>query len=399
MNVLLFTTLFPNNIQHRHGVFIENRMKELVQRYPDVKVKVVAPVPYFPSWLPVSDYKKYSNVAFQEQRCGVDVLHPQYWVIPKVGMNITPYFLYHASVKALTQVIESGFIPDIIDAHYFYPDGVVAQWLGEKFNIPVMVTARGSDINYIPQNNIAAKRIQRTLMQAQSTAAVSQALKKSMQSIAPQAKPPNVLRNGVDLTVFKPDVPFSQQSLVIEPHEKLVLSVGNLIELKGHHLVIEAVALLENTKLAIVGDGEMRKELEALVITLGLNEKVLFIGNIQQQALIEFYANADLLVLASSREGMPNVLLESLACGTPVVATKVGGCEEVVTDPIAGQLIEQRTVANIASAIKDVLNRNTPCVEVREFAKQFSWDETSRLQYELFKQTIANYRGEITAHG
>ena len=388
MNILVVTTLYPNNIQHRHGIFIENRVKELVKRYPDAKVKVVAAVPYFPSWLPINGYKHYSKVVRHETRSGIDIYHPRYLVIPKIGMNITPYFLYQTCLKAISAIQAAGFTIDVIDCHYFYPDGVVASWIGKKLNIPVMVTARGSDINIIANNYIARRRIKKALMMVASSAAVSQALANKMVELAPLAKPPVVLKNGVDLEFFHPNAPNPKLPFEIKSDENLLLSVGNLIELKGHHLVIEALTLLPKSKLIIVGEGPLRTELEQLVAKLALQERVFFMGNIQQHELPGYYACANLLVLASSREGMPNVLLEALACGTPVVATNVGGSPEVITSIDAGELIAKRTIESIAISITAVLSRKLPPASVRKLAELFSWSKVSESQHLLLEQLI-----------
>jgi glycosyltransferase involved in cell wall biosynthesis len=394
MNILVLTTLYPNNIQHRHGIFIENRVKELVKRYPDAKVKVVAPVPYFPSWLPIKGYEEYSQVLEQETRSSLEIYHPKYWVIPKIGMNITPYFLYQSSLKAIKDVQKNGFVIDVIDSHYFYPDGVVASWIGKTLDLPVMVTARGSDINLIPENRIARKRIIKALTNLEASAAVSQALADKMAKLAPLAKTPIVLRNGVDLDFFTPDASRPSLPCKIDDDEHLLLSVGNLVELKGHHLVIEGLTLVPKTKLIIIGEGEMRAELEQLVIKLNLQERVFFTGNIQQNELPGYYASADVLVLASSREGMPNVLLESLACGTPVVATNVGGSAEVVSSPVAGEIITERNSVSIAQGIASVLNQNIATKAVRELAKSFSWQQVIDKQYSLLGGLINNSHKE-----
>ena len=307
MNILVLTTLYPNNIQHRHGIFIENRVKELIKRYPEAKVKVIAPVPYFPAFLPSETYKKYSKVKAKEIRANIEIFHPKYLVIPKIGMNITPYFLYKTCLASIADIQADGFEIDIIDSHYFYPDGVVASWVGEKLNIPVMVTARGSDINLIPQNRIAKKRIIKALNTIEASTAVSQALANEMVKLVPLAKKPIVLRNGVDLDLFHPDAIKPNLPFKVENDEKLILSVGNLVELKGHHLVIEALNSLEKVKLIIIGEGEEKSSLQTLVEDLSLTDRVFFTGNIMQADLPGYYAMADVLVLASSREGMPNV--------------------------------------------------------------------------------------------
>ncbi|PKI15774.1 glycosyltransferase family 4 protein [Colwellia sp. 12G3] len=388
MNILVLTTLYPNNVQYRHGIFIENRVKELVKRYPDAKVKVVAPVPYFPSWLPIDGYKQYSDVVQQEVRSNIDVFHPKYWVIPKVGMNITPYFLYQAALSTIKDIQASGFVVDVIDSHYFYPDGVVASWIGKNLNIPVMVTARGSDINIIPENKIARKRIVKALIDVQASAAVSQALANEMVKLAPFAKTPIVLRNGVDLDFFHPDATKPNLPFDLQADDKLILSVGNLVELKGHHLVIEALTLLDKVKLIIIGEGEQKPSLQKLVEDLSLTGRVYFTGNIRQAELPGYYATADALVLASSREGMPNVLLESLACGTPVIATNVGGSSEVITQNDIGQLLHERSAQCIAQALTAVLAAGISSEKVRLFSQRLSWEEVTKKQYTYLNQLI-----------
>jgi len=394
MNILVLTTLYPNNVQHRHGIFIENRVKELVKRYPEAKVKVIAPVPYFPSFLPVKEYKKYSKVVSKEIRANIEVIHPKFFVVPKVGMNITPYFLYRTCLASIAEIQAEGFDIDVIDSHYFYPDGVVASWIGKKLNIPVMVTARGSDINIIPQNATAKKRIIKALSTIQASAAVSQALADEMVKLAPSAKKPIVLRNGVDLDFFHPDAAKHTLPFAVEKNEKLILSVGNLVELKGHHLVIEALASLDNTKLIIIGEGEEKVNLRKLVAELSLTDRVFFTGNIMQAELPGYYAAADALVLASSREGMPNVLLESLACGTPVIATNVGGSSEVITHDDIGILLKERSANGIAKAVKTLLIKGVSSEKVRLFAQQLSWEDVTKKQYDFLNNlTLSNKEG------
>ncbi len=386
MNILVLTTLYPNNVQHRHGIFIENRVRELVKHYPETNVKVIAPVPYFPAWLPISDYEPYSRVVAKEWRNAIEVVHPKYWVVPKIGMNLTPYFLYQACVKAIKAMQVNGFSIDVIDAHYFYPDGVVASWLGRKFNIPVMVTARGSDINIIPKNTIARKRIIKALENVQASGAVSQALADKMVKLAPKAKPPVVLRNGVDLTFFTPHALKPQLPSFLGDNDKLILSVGNLVELKGHHLVIEALSLLYDAKLIIIGEGKEKHNLQKLVKKLGLVQRVYFTGNISQSELPGYYAMADVLVLASSREGMPNVLLESLACGTPVIATDVGGSAEVISDNSIGELIPDREISYIVQALKARFDKRYNPEIFKHFSSQLGWRHITEKQFKLLNQ-------------
>jgi glycosyltransferase involved in cell wall biosynthesis len=171
--------------------------------------------------------------------------------------------------------------------------------------------------------------------------------------------------------------------------DKLILSVGNLVELKGHHLVIDALSLLNNTKLIIIGEGDEKNKLTEQVSTLGLEGRVFFMGNLPQSELPGYYAIADVLVLASSREGMPNVLLESLACGTPVIATDVGGCAEVISDNDIGELLAERKVSNIVEALQSRFKKIYNKEVFARFSSQLSWRDITQQQCEILSQLAA----------
>ncbi len=395
MKILTLTTLYPNSEQYRHGIFIENRLLHLIEQYPDVQLKVIAPVPYFPSCLSFisglfGSYGKYSKVPLYEQRHGVDIYHPRYLVIPKLGMNLTPYFLYRSLKKAVKRLVDSGYGFDLIDAHYFYPDGVAATKLANELDKPIIVTARGSDITLLATYLKPQEKIKKTLKNISSGIGVCQALVDEMKRLQPKHKPLQAIRNGVDLELFKPSTDRGKLRSKLDFSHFTLLMVGNLVELKGHRLVIKALKKLSNINLVIIGEGELRNELEQQVVSEHLQGKVRFIGGLKQSQLPDFYAAADCLVLASSREGWANVLLESMACGTPVVATKVWGTPEVVSKPEAGLLIH-RDVDSIVQGIELFMKNDIDRSKTRQYAQEFSWSATSTAQYELFDECIAKH--------
>ena len=169
----------------------------------------------------------------------------------------------------------------------------------------------------------------------------------------------------------------------------IVLTVGNLHEHKGQRLVLEAFALLlashPQARLVIVGDGPDGPALRARATALNLAECVHFAGLVPNEALARWYSAADVMVLASSREGWPNVLLESMACGTPVVATAVGGIPEVLQDDQVGRLVSVREPGALAAALRDLLAAPPDRHHVRAYAEGFSWDRTSQDQVRLFE--------------
>ena len=150
MKILTFSTLFPNTEKPGHGIFVETRLRHLVAS-GQVEARVVAPVPWFPLSHPrFGNYAQFAKVPAAETRSGIAVLHPRYPVIPKVGMNLAPALLAAGARASVARMIDEGYDFDLIDAHYFYPDGVAAAMLGKYFNKPVVITARGSDITQIP---------------------------------------------------------------------------------------------------------------------------------------------------------------------------------------------------------------------------------------------------------
>jgi len=391
MKILVFSSLYPNAHQASHGIFVENRLRHLLTYAPEIEAKVMAPVPWFPSSLPrFGDYAKYAGIEARELRHGIEVWHPKYPVIPKIGMQLAPWLMYHAVRGAVRRVREQGFDFDLIDAHYFYPDGVAAMRLADEFDRPFTVTGRGTDLNLIPRYSGPRRRIRRVARHAAHMITVAAALKDYLCDMGVPEERVTVLRNGVDLTFFRPaeDREVLRARLGYGPHSTL-LSVGHLIERKGHHLVIEALRELPEMVLVIAGDGPEEAALRQLVEQWGLRDRVIFAGRLSQDNLRAHYQAADALVLASSREGWANVLLESMACGTPVVATPVDGTPEVVASAAAGRLTTDRTAGGIVAGIRALFADLPARDATRRYAERFSWDETSRGQLEIFHRAIA----------
>ena len=178
-----------------------------------------------------------------------------------------------------------------------------------------------------------------------------QSLKDGLVNLGVPSKHIQVIMHGVDLALFQP--PADRQALRkrLNLNGRTLLSVGNLIELKGHHIAIEALSRLPGMELIIAGRGQLESELKQCARFHHVEGRVRFLGYVGQQGLREYYGAADALVIASSREGIPNVLLESMACGTPAVATNVGGIADIVTSRHAGILCTARSPTAIAEGV------------------------------------------------
>lgn len=387
MKILTFTSLYPNAVKPNHGIFVETRLRHLLAT-KEVQARVVAPVPWFPSRHPFfGQYAAYAKVPYQERRSDIHIDYPRYLSVPKLGMSLSPFLMANAVKPIIGRIIDDGFDFDIIDAHYFYPDGVAAVIVGKYFNKPTIITARGSDISFIPKYQFPKKMIQWAAEHASGIICVCNALKNEMIQLGVEPNKIVALRNGVDLQFFQPvDRPVIRQKLRIEGFT--ILSVGNLVPVKGHDLTIKALVGLPDTRLLIAGSGPEKKKLGDLAKRLGVDNRVTFLGPLDQSILRNYYGATDALVLSSSREGWANVLLESMACGTPVVATNVWGTPEVVNSPNAGLLVQERTPDAIRNAILKLRMNYPKRSDTRKYAEQFDWKSTSSGQIQLFRAAL-----------
>lgn len=389
VRLLTFSSLYPSSVNPNHGIFVETRLRELLST-GQVNVKVVSPVPWFFSKNPrFGNYAEMARIPQREFYNGIDVRHPRYFLPPKIGMTVAPILMALGAVKEVRSLLDRGFDFDLIDAHYYYPDGAAAALLAKWFRKPFVVTARGTDINLISRYSIPRKIIRWTSTQAHASIAVSGALSEKLEEIGVDSQKLRILRNGVDIERFHPIPRKIARAELMWPDEPTLISVGNLVENKGHHIGIGLIASMPNFRLVIVGSGPEREKLEKLARNLGVSERVIFAGRIAQDFLPMYYSAADILILASSREGWPNVLLESMACGTPVLATDTGGIPEIVTTTSVGRLATERSIAGFLPLIQDLWKNYPDRSYVRQYAETFGWKDTTEAQLSIF-QNIAS---------
>lgn len=356
-------------------------MKELTRTHP-VEVTVIAPVPWFPfKGNRFGHYGTLARVPRLEERNGITIYHPRYLVIPKIGMSVAAALMF-LSVFLFVRRLHKQHNYDVLDGHFFYPDGVVVSMLGRRLKLPVMNTARGSDVALYPKFAGPRAQIRWAIKNSNAAISVCEFLSRELRNLVPESTHLHVMRNGVDLDAFQEtDRKAMRQELGLRSFT--LLTVGNLIELKGHHLVIEAMESLPDCDLLIAGEGPMKDKLARLIESKGLTDRVRLLGLIPHADLPRLYSAADCLILASSSEGWANVLLESMACGTPVVATRVAGNPEVVGSDDAGVLIDKRSATGIAQGVSALRAANPDRAAVRNYATGFSWQETSDKLFSL----------------
>lgn len=372
IRVLLFSTLYPNQEHPNHGVFVENRIKQTLAQ-GGVEATALAPVPLFPFRSKVwGRYAAYARVPAVEQRAGLTVHHPRFAAIPRIGTRLTAQFLYSAALRRLRRMMAKGLTFDVIDAHYFYPDGVAAAMLARAVGKPFVITGRGSDLTLHTRDPVAKAQILNAAREANALITVSQSLKRTLVEFGIEPERVAVLRNGVETDLFRP-LSRDECRVAFNTDRFCLVSVGGLIPRKGHAITIEAMTQLPDCELLIAGAGPLRAQLETQAKSLGVADRVRLLGEVAHRDLPKLYNAADAMVLMSSREGWANVILESLASGTPVLASDVGGANEIIRAPVAGALVPRRDASTLAQAVQ-TLRANPPNrAQTRTYAEAFGW--------------------------
>ncbi|UTW57589.1 glycosyltransferase [Kordiimonas sp. SCSIO 12603] len=356
----------------------------------DVEVTVIAPVPWFPFKGKVfGSYGRSAAAPSVEIRKGVTVYHPRYLVIPKVGMLLTPWFLFRSAKRLISKLLKKGMKFDIIDAHYLYPDGVSASKLAKEFNLPFVMTARGSDVTEIGLMNKPAAMICEATAAAQHIITVSNNLKRDLIEMGVDGNKVTTLRNGVDLARFQEKRRSELRSQY--GSKPTMVFAGWLIPRKRIDLVLEVTKLIPDLQTVIAGDGPLKAEMESRATSLGIADRVFFVGQKTPEQMPEIYSSGDILLLPSDREGWANVLLEAMACGTPVVTRSIGGAPDLITDDVAGRVVDSEEPIDIAEAVKDLLHNLPERKAVRDFAQNFDWHATSDGQMQIFEKAIRDH--------
>jgi glycosyltransferase involved in cell wall biosynthesis len=396
--VLLFSTVFPNASQPHHGIFVRERMRGLPD---DLEVVVVAPTPWFPFASGLRPGFR-PEVPAEESHDGVRVLHPRFLSFPGILKCLDGLLLFLSTLPALWRLRRE--LPfDVIDAHFVYPEGLAAVLAGRLLRVPVVLTERGM-LPLLAPYRLRRPQLRFALRRATRVIAVSESLRQDSQRLVPEAAV-RVIENGIDPQVFHPiDRVEARRALGLAKYGPLLVSVGTLARRKGFHLVLEAMASLRRRyprlRFVLVGsdgpEGAMEAELRQLAARLELGDQVVFAGSRGRDELALWYSAADVFVLASAHEGCPNVVLEALACGTPVVATPVGNVPELVAGPEVGLLVD-REVPALARGIAAALDRTWDRERICDRIASRTWRAVGREVAEEIRAAVGRPPDEVAA--
>lgn len=373
--LLSIATLYPNAHTPQFGTFVARSLEALAAR-DDWEVTAINPIGIPP--LAFGRYRALSRAALDGTENGVEVYRPSYLLIPRVGARINPSMIARAVLPLARRLHEERPF-DLVDAQFFYPDGPAAAWIARQLGLPYAIKARGADISYWGSRTFAREQMLEAAAGARGLLAVSHALKDDMVALGMPEGRIGVHYTGLDRNRFRPLAHSGLRTklgaslgIALGEKEKIVASVGALIDRKAQDLVIGAVAGIPGARLLLVGKGEDERYLRGLARDLRVEDRVHFLGSIDHDMLPVVMSAADVMALPSKKEGLANAWVEALACGTPIVISDAGGARELVTGPDAGYIVA-RDIESIAAALRKLFADPPPRERVAATVERFGW--------------------------
>ena len=335
MKLLLITSTYPTPMAPHQGVFNSQMVSALNLLH---EVRVIAPIP----WTSNPPWKKKirSRQSVHDKK---NVSHPTFYYPPSVFRWTYGSWYWHSIRRSLVQ-LTSDFRPDAILGYWAHPDSDSAVRAARLFKVPAVVMVGGTDIRILAKTGRRRKVIQSVLNRANRVIAFSADLARHVADLGVPSDRVDVVYRGVDHSIFKPrDRSEARKSLGIDGDSIVLVWVGRLVDVKNPGMAIQASAKWkqlygDRLRLIMIGDGVLRAGLERLADQLGTSQNCTFLGSIPHAQIACWFQAANLTILTSHSEGVPNVLLESIACGTPFVATDVGGVREIA-DPHLDRLV------------------------------------------------------------
>jgi glycosyltransferase involved in cell wall biosynthesis len=377
LKVLAITNLYAFPWDGTRGMFNQQQFTRLA-RHVDLRVLVAVPWPEV-----LAHWQAYRAARRQGRRDGLGIDYVIFWYPPRLLQRLHPlwFFLSLVTQRPIT-LFRGGW--DVLLGSWAFPDGVASAAIGRIARVPVVMKVHGTDVNDYLERPWRGAQIVAAACRSAAVLAVSEALRVRLALAGVPASHITVLRNGVDNALFFPQLPTPGSTeprlrMGMAVNARLLLFVGNLKLTKGCRDLLEAFMALPDRPrrlhLAFIGDGPAAAVLRQQIAgtDTGTADRVRLIGKCSHDELADWYRAADLVCLPSHAEGVPNVLLEAMACGTPVVATRVGGIPEVVPE-FAGALIPPHDAVALTAALQAALDRPWDRSRIAAYARQFSWD-------------------------
>jgi glycosyltransferase involved in cell wall biosynthesis len=372
MRIAVLTSLYPSRVRPVEGVFAERRWTGMRSR--GHAVRVIQPLPLASRFLPRARWRELARVPARESRAGIDVLRPRYLHLPGLARANARAFA-RAGLAALAREPR----PEVVVLDYAWPAAAAAAPLHAR-GLPVLVSGRGSDVLAVAETPRLARALGAALCAAGHWCAVSADLVRAMDALAGAARGA-LVPNGVDTALFRP-APRAPARLALlqaaglSETGRLVLVCGHWIARKDPLLALAAFArgAGPEDRLVFLGRGPLAQELHAAIRAAGLAARAELRPEVAPAELARWYAAADLVLLTSRREGRPNVLLEALASGRPVLATDAGGTAEVLGPLAATMLARTRDPALLGRQLAALLAAEHDPAALARSVAHLTWE-------------------------
>jgi len=391
INVLVLSRNYPNGVLPYLGPWVQQWAKSTLGA---CQVRTVAPVPYYPPLPGPYDFRRFRQVPPQEWCDGIQVFHPRFLTGPGYTTHNIEAETYSWGISKTVDRLWRDTPFDLIHAHFIYPDGVVGARLARYYGVPLIITEHAFWQPWLDQYPRVRKLAISASKDCSFHIAVSHSVRENITHFTGENERLRVIPVGVDMDVFTP----LQAGQTPEPES--ILFVGRIHETKGVDVLFHAMRQLverrPSVQLSLIGGGfypqwrEQEERLRRLSVELGLASHVRFLGIQPPNKVAEAMRKSSLLVLPSRRETLGAVLIEALACGTPVVATRCGGPEDVVTERV-GRLVPKEDPVHLADAMEEVLKKRPhyDANVLRTYAeKHFSWKRVAEQTVTLYQEAL-----------
>lgn len=379
MRVVTLSHVFPRPDESAFGIFVQRRAAEMARL---ASVRVVAPLPWFPGGHFIGRRRRH-EVPRHAERDGLSIDYPRILSVPGVAKSLDP-LAYALSLLPHLRRLRRSFAYEVIDAHFGYPDGVAAAWLGRWLRCPVVVTWRGCEADFVRS---PTRRVQMAWsLRGCRLIAVSEGLAQLARTLG--ATRVRVIPNGVDTVRFSPgDCGEARRRLGLPTNRRIVLVPAAFVPFKRHALILRSVAgshvaADERVRFVFVGlsggTASVLGALRELTRSLGLVDDVTFAVDRPPEEMPDWYRSADVVCLASEREGSPNVVREAVACGVPVVATNVGDIASVVQHGKDGLVLDNCDETTLAAALVQALRARWDTAAIAARGVRRGWSDTAR---------------------
>jgi glycosyltransferase involved in cell wall biosynthesis len=395
VKVLSLSTVFPNPVEENLGPFVRHRLQQVARLH---RVEVVAPIALI-------DYgeRRFRKPGIPVSRLDgpLRIHHPRWLYLPWGGY--TSAFCLAARLTPFFRRLLREYSFDVIDSHFAFPDGIAAALVGTALGSPFTITLRGNEVMHA-QSRGKRRWIRWALQRAARIMTVSESLRRFAISNGVDETRVHTIPNGVDPDIFYPrQYAETRARLGIPEGRPVIVSAGFLIERKGHHRVIRALSEMRrkgsNAELWIIGgpgrEGQFEKHLHREVREHALESTVHFTGNVKPAVLADYMSAADVVCLASSREGWPNVVHEAQACGAPVVATEVGGVQDMIPGSEYGFVVPTGDEEALRAALCKAIETRWDRAGITKWGRARSWQQVGIETAEVLGEAAGDTKGRL----